>query len=265
MSELLVEQDDRGVATITLHRPQARNALSPGLMRDIETTLDELRRHDQVRVLVVAGSGEVFCAGADLAWMRAGRGRDAAEHTRDSARLARLFRAVDEFPTPVVGRMNGDAIAGGTGLLCACDIVVAVDGARMGFTEVRLGIAPATISRIVLPKIGPSAARRWFLTGELFDAGEAARMGLVHQVVDRPDLDEAVARVVDALLAGAPKAQRRTKDLIRHVQHDPAWTEDDAIGLLSELRVGDEGQEGIEAFFDRRAPAWVPARPRAGR
>ncbi len=261
---LLVDRDDRGVATVTLHRPDVRNALSPELMTALEAALADLATDPGLRVLVLTGTGEVFCAGGDLEWMRQGRDKDADEHEADSARLARVFRAVDEFPTPVVGRMNGHAIAGGTGLMCACDVVVAVEGARMGFTEVRLGIAPATISRIVLPKIGPAAARRWFLTGELFDTGVAATMGLVHEVVAREDLDEAVEEVVQALLAGAPRAQRRTKELVRTVLADPATAEEHTIPLIAELRVGDEGQEGMAAFFDRRPPAWSPAATDAG-
>lgn len=256
---LLVDRDDRGVATLTLHRPDVRNALSPDLMSAIEAALVELADEPDLRVLVLTGSGDVFCAGGDLQWMRQGRDKDAHEHEADSARLARVFRALDEFPTPVVGRMNGHAIAGGTGLMCACDIVVAVDGAKMGFTEVRLGIAPATISRIVLPKIGPAAARRWFLTGELFDADVAAGMGLVHEVVTREDLDGAVEEVVAALLRGAPRAQRRAKALVRQVLADPAGADAVTIPLIAELRVGDEGQEGMAAFFDRRPPAWSPA------
>lgn len=256
---LLVDRDDRDVVTVTLHRPDVRNALSPQLMTALEDTLADLATDDDLRVLVLTGAGDVFSAGGDLHWMRQGVDKDRAEHEADSARLARLFRAIDEFPTPVVGRMNGHAIAGGTGLMCACDVVVAVEGARMGFTEVRLGIAPATISRIVLPKIGPAAARRWFLTGELFDTRVAATMGLVHEVVDRDDLDAAVEEVVQALLAGAPRAQRRTKQLVRTVLADPATAEEHTIPLIADLRVSDEGQEGMAAFFDRRPPAWSPA------
>src|SRR5690606_8448356 len=144
--------------------------------------LAELAADDTVRVLVLTGAGEVFCSGGDLHWMRQGVDKDRAEHEADSSRLADTFRALDEFPAPVVGRINGHAIAGGTGLLCGCDIVVAVEGSLMGFTEVRLGIGPATISRIVLPKIGPAAARRWFLTGELFDVTVGRELGLVHDV-----------------------------------------------------------------------------------
>ncbi len=262
MSQVLLrDRDDRGVVTLTLHRPDVRNALSPPLMTALEDALAELAEDPDVRVLVLTGAGEALSAGGDLHWMREGVDKDRAEHEADSARLARIFRAVDEFPTPVVGRMNGHAIAGGTGLMCACDIVVAVAGARMGFTEVRLGIAPATISRIVLPKIGPAAARRWFLTGELFPAEVAVTMGLVHEVVAREDLDDAVAGVVGELLAGAPMAQRRTKALIRRVLADPATAEEHTIPLIADLRVSDEGQDGMAAFFERRPPSWAPTAP----
>lgn len=255
---LQVERDGRGVVTLTLDRPEVRNALSPELLTALEEALTNLGDDRSVRVVVLTGSGDVFCAGADLQWMKQGRGKDASAHEADSARLARVFRALDEFPVPVVGRMNGHAIAGGTGLMCACDVVVAVESSKMGFTEVRLGIAPSTISRIVLPKIGPSAARRWFLTGALFDADVAATMGLVHEVVARDDLDGVVDEVVACLLAGAPDAQRRTKALIRRVLADPATADEITIPLIAQLRVSDEGQEGMAAFFDRRAPSWSP-------
>ena len=256
--EVRVEIDDRGVATVTLHRPEVRNALDPATMTGLQDAFGDLATRPDLRVVVLTGTGDVFSAGADLAWMRAGVDKDRADHEVDSARLAATFRTIDEFPAPVVGRMNGHAIAGGTGLMCACDIVVAVEGAKMGFTEVRLGIAPATISRIVLPKIGPAAARRWFLTGELFEADVARELGLVHEVVTRDDLDDAVAQVVDALLAGAPDAQRRTKALIPRVMAGGDDVEAMTVALIAELRVGDEGQEGMAAFFDRRPPAWSP-------
>lgn len=256
--EVRVERDDRGVVTVTLDRPEVRNAMSPALMLGLHDALATLATDDSVRVLVLTGAGDAFSAGGDLNWMREGVDKEAAEHRADSARLAQTFAAIDGFPAPVVGRINGHAIAGGTGMLCACDIVVAVEGAKMGFTEVRLGIAPATISRIVLPKIGPAAARRWFLTGELFDAAVGRELGLVHEVVAREDLDEAVEVVVAALLEGAPQAQRATKALIPRVVADPAGTGDLTVDLIARLRVSDEGQEGMAAFFERRPPAWSP-------
>ncbi len=258
MPVLLTERDDRGVVTLTLARPETRNAMSPELMTAIGDTLADLADDPDVRVVVLTGAGDVFSAGGDLQWMRQGLDKDRAEHEADSARLAEVFRVVDEFPAPVVGRMNGHAIAGGTGLMCACDVVVAVEGAKMGFTEVRLGIAPATISRIVLPKIGPSAARRWFLTGELFDTSVARDIGLVHEVVSRDQLDTRVEEVVSSLLRGAPAAQRRTKALIRTVLADPVDADRHTIPLIAELRVSEEGQEGMAAFFARRPAAWVP-------
>jgi methylglutaconyl-CoA hydratase len=256
--EVEVQRDDRGVVTVVLNRPEVRNAMSPALMSGLNDALTDLAADESVRVLVLTGAGDTFSAGGDLNWMRRGVDKDEAEHGADSARLAQTFEVIDRFPAPVVARMNGHAIAGGTGMVCACDIVVAVEGARMGFTEVRLGIAPATISRIVVPKIGPAAARHWFLTGELFDADIGAELGLVHQVVARDDLDDAVEAVVAALLEGAPGAQRATKRLIPQVAADPAGTADLTVDLIARLRVSDEGQEGMAAFFERRPPAWSP-------
>lgn len=256
--ELLVERDDRGVVTVTLNRPEVRNALSPSLMTSIRDSFEALANDDTVRVVVLTGAGDVFCAGGDLNWMRSGIDKDRADHRADSTRLAATFRAVDEFPAPVVGRMNGHAIAGGTGIICACDVVVGVEGARMGFSEVRLGIAPATIARIVIPKIGTAAARRWFLTGERFDTTVGRELGLVHEVVPPEDLDATVEQIVDALLEGAPRALRATKAMIPTVAADPGAAADDLVDLIARLRVSDEGQEGMAAFFERRPPAWSP-------
>lgn len=256
--ELLVERDGRGVVTVTLNRPEVRNALSPSLMTALRDELGALADDAAVRVIVLTGAGDVFCAGGDLNWMRSGIDKDRAEHRADSARLADTFRVVDEFPTPVVGRMNGHAIAGGTGIICACDIVVGVEGAKMGFSEVRLGIAPATISRIVIPRIGTAAARRWFLTGERFDTNVGRELGLVHEVVPPDELDAAVDGIVAALLEGAPHALRATKAMIPTVAADPEAAADDLVDLIARLRVSDEGQEGMAAFFERRPPAWSP-------
>ena len=254
--EVEVQRDDRGVVTVTLNRPEVRNAMSPALMTSLHDALTDLATDDTVRVLVLTGAGDTFSAGGDLNWMRQGMDKDQAAHRADSARLAETFRVIDTVPAPVVGRMTGHALAGGTGMICACDIVVAVEGARMGFTEVRLGIAPATISRIVVPRIGAAAARRWFLTGELFDAEVGAELGLVHEVVAREELDDAVAAVVAALLEGAPGAQRATKRLVPQVAADPAGTAALTVDLIARLRVSPEGQEGMAAFLEKREPKW---------
>jgi methylglutaconyl-CoA hydratase len=255
---LKVTEDDRGVVTLTLDRPEVRNAFGPELMDALRAALDALAPRDDVRVVILTGAGTVFSAGADLTWMRSMVEYSYDEQIADSRQLDALFHAVNHFPAPVVARVNGHALAGATGLVACSDVVVAVRDAKFGFTEARLGLAPAVISTYVQPKLGIAAARRYFLTGELFDAEQAHALGLVHEVCDPDDLDDRVAAVVDALLAAAPGAQRAIKELIPRVA---AATEDEAreltVPVISRLRVSEEGQEGMRSFFEKRAPSWT--------
>ena len=243
------------VTTIALARPDVRNAFD-------ETMIDELHRafttlDAAARVVVLAGQGPVFCAGADVQWMKRSRDYTEAENARDARAMAMMFRAIDECPRPVIGRAAGVALGGGSGLLACCDIVVAAEGTQCGFTEVRLGIVPANISTFVLPKIGARAARRYFLTGERFDAAEARRIGLVHEVVPEADLDAAVARIAAELLKCGPQAQATAKEIIRTVAGAPR---DEAIDYtvktIARARVSPEGQEGLGAFLEKRKPNW---------
>lgn len=243
------------VTTIALARPDVRNAFD-------ETMIDELHGafatlDASSRVVVLAGQGPVFCAGADVQWMKRSRDYTEAENARDARAMAMMFRAIDECPRPVVGRAAGVALGGGSGLLACCDIVVAAEGTQCGFTEVRLGIVPANISTFVLPKIGARAARRYFLTGERFDAAEARRIGLVHEVVPEADLDAAVARIAAELLKCGPQAVATAKEIIRAVAGAPR---DEAIDYtvktIARARVSPEGQEGLGAFLEKRKPNW---------
>lgn len=255
MSDVLtVTRDDRGVATITLARPEVRNALSAELMRALATTLTDLAADDTVRVLVLTGEGTAFSAGADLHWMRAMVDYTFEENVTDSLGFEAMLAALARFPAPVVARVNGHAIAGATGLVACADVAVAVGGARFGFTEVTLGIVPAMISAYVVPRIGATAAHRYLLTGELFDAARALELGLVHEVCAPEHLDVRVAEVVDTLLAGGAEAQRATKALLRQViaHPDPADTERLRAETIARARVGDEAQSRIRGFFDRR-------------
>ncbi len=258
--ELRVDRDDRGVVTLTIDRPEVRNAFGPGVMSAIRTTLTDLRDDEDVRALVVTGAGDVFSAGADLNWMRAMAEGGHDDQVADSHQLDDLFHALDTFPAPVVARVNGHALAGAMGLVACADVAVAVRGAKLGFTEAKLGLAPAVISTYVQPKIGVSNARRYFLTGEVFDADRAFHIGLVHEVCDREDLDTTMADVLDRVLAGGPAAQRAIKQLIPRVHAAP--TVEDAVALtvptIARLRTSAEGQAGMQAFLDRRPVPWAP-------
>lgn len=253
-------RDDRGVVTLTMDRPEVRNAFGPELMADLAAAFDEVAGDPDVRAVVLTGAGPAFSAGADLHWMRSMVDYTYDEQVADSQQLDGLFAAIQELPVPVVARVNGHALGGATGLIACADVAVAIRGAKLGFTEARLGLAPAVISTYVLPKIGVGNARRYFLTGEVFDADRAMQMGLVHEVCDPDDLDDVTATVVADLLAAGPSAQRAIKELIPKVA--AADTRGDAaaqtVPVIARLRVSDEGQAGMQAFFDKRPAPWVP-------
>ncbi len=260
-SPVTTTRDDRGVATVTLARPEVRNAFGPEMMDAIRGAFDALREDDDVRCVVLTGEGNAFSAGADLNWMKSMAQYTFEENVADSRQLEQLFRTVDSFPRPVVARVNGHALGGATGLIACVDIAVAVRGAKLGFTEARLGLAPAVISAYVQPKIGYSNARRYFLTGEVFDADRAYDLGLVHEVCDPDDLDATTERVVGEVLAAGPTAQTAIKRLIREVEDaapDLEAVAELTIPVISRLRASEEGQEGMGAFFDKRRPAWHP-------
>ena len=209
------------------------------------------------RVVVLTGNGRSFCAGGDLNSMRAASDFNFAENVRDGEAIFDLMLAVDSCPKPVIGRVNGAAIGGGVGLVSCCDIVVAVERAKFGFSETRLGIVPAVISPFVIAKIGAPQARELFLTGERFDAHRAQQLGLVNYVVAEEELDAKVQERVEQLLQAAPRAQTAAKELIRTVTHQPkeAMREYTAT-LIARLRASEEGKEGMSAFLEKRKPSW---------
>lgn len=256
---MLTVTHENSVATVTLDRPEARNALDGELIARLHEAFTSLAADDAVRVVVLTGAGVAFSAGADVAWMREAARFTADENARDARRMAEMFAAVDRCPKPVVARVNGAAFGGGVGLVACCDVAVAVEGARFSFSEVRLGIAPATIGPFVLRKIGASQARALFLTGERFDAARAREIGLVHAVVPADALDSAVARQTEMLLHGGPHALAAAKELVQEL---PGMTDGEqrayTAALIARLRTSPEGQEGLRAFLDRRAPAWSP-------
>ena len=256
---LNIETDDQGVTTLTLNRPDVHNAFNGDLIAELTQAFDELAAAPP-RVLVLTGAGKSFSAGADLDWMRGMAGASEADNRADSARLAAMFRKLDELPCPTVARINGAAFGGGVGLISCCDIAIAHDHAKFGLTEVRLGLIPATIAPFVIARIGASNARRYMLTGERFDADTAQAIGLVDETCAAESLDAQVESITAALLAGAPQAVAECKQLIRRVQtFDGPAGELDAITAewIARLRVGDEGQEGLRAFLKKRKPSWT--------
>ncbi len=256
---LITEFDNRNIATLTLNRPDVHNAFNAELIGELTRAFDELAASPP-RVLVLTGGGKSFSAGADLAWKRAMAEADEAANRADSERLASMFRKLDELPCPTIARINGPAFGGGVGLISCCDIAIAVDTAKLGLTEVRLGLIPATIAPFVIARIGANNARRYMLTGERFDAARAHTIGLVSEVCSLDDLDDRVETVAGALLASGPEAVVECKQLIRRViSFDGPTGELDAITAewIARLRVGDEGQEGLRAFLEKRSPSWT--------
>ncbi len=248
---------DGAVARVTLARPEVRNAFDDDLVRSLTEAATALGADDRVRAVVLAGEGKVFCAGADLRWMQRMVDYGEAENRADSEALARMFEAWDDLPRPVVGRIQGAAIGGGTGLVAVCDVAVAAGDAVFAFSEVRLGILPAVISPFVMRKIGPGAARDLFLTGDRFDAVRAREIGLVQRTVPAADLDAEVDAVVASLAAGGPAAQTRIKRLVSEIAgHPPSRSRELTAAAIAAARVSPEGQEGMRAFLERRSPAW---------
>jgi methylglutaconyl-CoA hydratase len=246
---------DGAVATLTLERPARRNALDPALLEDLASAVGVASEDPDVRVVILAGAGAAFSAGADIEWMRATRELSWDRNRDDAARMAKSFDVLDACPKAVVARVHGAAIGGGAGLVACADVAVAADDAPFAFAEVRLGLLPATIAPYVVRAIGPGRARELFTTGRRFTAGDALDFGLVHHVVEAGGLDERVGAVVDDLMAAGPAAVARNKRLLRDMT--AALDLDDLPDRIAEARASDEGQEGATAFLEKRPPAWL--------
>ena len=258
MPPLLEVARDRDVARIWLNRPDQHNALSPELAAELAGAFHAIAHDESVRVAVLGGRGPSFCAGADLAAMKASANATFDENLAEASRLGGLFAALADFPKPMVGRIHGNVFGGGVGLACACDIPVAADDSIFALTEVRLGIVPALISPYVIRRLGDRNAREYMLTGERFGAQHALYLGLVQHVVRPEELDAKVDERVQALLRGAPHAQTRIKMLLE-LYSDSAWEEYRAAlpRTLAEVRSGEEAREGLAAFFGKRKPKWI--------
>jgi methylglutaconyl-CoA hydratase len=256
--ERLELEIDGPVARVWLNRPELRNAFDGLMVSELRRVLFDLRNSDAVRVVVLGGRGPSFCAGADLQWMKAMAGFSREDNLREAQALADLFFTVYESPMPVVARVHGTALGGGAGLVAACDIPVAALGTQFGFTEVRLGILPAVISPYVLRKVGESAARELFLTGERFEAVKAAEIGLIRAAVPEADLDGAVEGRVQELLKAGPRAVAEAKALIREVAFRRVEdVQRYTVEAIADMRVSAEGQEGMRAFLEKRKPSWL--------
>jgi len=259
MSQSLLIERRGGVAVVTLNRPEVRNAFDDALIAELAANFKALDSEDDVRAVVLAGSGPAFCAGADLNWMKRMAGYGYEQNLHDAMGLAVMLQTIDCMAKPVVARVHGPAFAGGTGLVAACDIAIGTPDAKFCLSEAKLGLSPATISPYVVRAMGERAARRYFLTAEVFSAEEALRIGLLSALVPSAELDGAIDALLKHLLAGGREALAKIKDLIRSVASRPI---DDAVVAdtarrIAEIRVSPEGKEGIAAFLDKRKPSWV--------
>jgi methylglutaconyl-CoA hydratase len=249
-----------GIARVVLDRPQVHNAFDDRLIADLTAALEALDADPTVRAVVLTGNGSTFSAGADLNWMRSMAQASEADNRDDALRLARLMRTLNFLSKPTVARVNGSAYGGGVGLVACCDVAIGVDGAKFSLSEVKLGLVPAVISPYVVAAIGPRHARRLFVGGDVIEAAEAERIGLLHQCVGGGDLDAAVDRVLHWLGKGGPIAQAEAKRLALRMAgetREAAEARDaENATLIARLRVSPEGQEGLAAFLAKRAPSW---------
>lgn len=248
-----------GIYTVELARPEVRNAFNDQLILDLQDTFDGIAKNPEVRVVVLKGQGPVFCAGGDLKWMQEAINLTGRNNLEDTRRLARMFNTLNECPKPVVGLVHGAVIGGGVGLTSICDYVIASRETVFSLAEVRLGIIPACIGPFVMAKIGETYARAYFMSAERFSAERAQQIGLVHEVVDTPEmLQSSCERIATNLVQGGPNAIAAAKSLVRELkQKKGADALEYVANVLAELRVTPEGQEGLKAFLEKRKPNWV--------
>ncbi|UCH40426.1 MAG: enoyl-CoA hydratase/isomerase family protein [Gammaproteobacteria bacterium] len=259
MADCRLEIDSRGVGSLTLDRPQQHNAFDDDLIVDLIDKLDQLATDSAVRIVVLRASGKSFSAGADLNWMQRMADFDEAQNYADAMQLAELMRRLNHLPKPTIARVQGAAFGGGVGLIACCDVALAAASAVFSLSEVRLGLIPAVISPYVVRAIGERAARRYMLTAERFDAAQALRLGLLHEVVDQQDLDVRLDELIEILLEAGPSAQAAAKDLILTVAGKPVERDliEETASRIASVRVSQEGREGIAAFLEKRKPGWV--------
>ena len=256
---ITITTDDRGVATLALNRPDKHNAMSAQMLADLTDAAAKLGADDAVRVVVLTGTGKSFCAGGDLGWMQEQMAADAETRGREAAKLAYMLQALNTLPKPLIGALQGNAFGGGVGMASVCDIALGVDHLKMGLTETRLGIIPATIGPYVIARMGEGRARRVFMNGKLFSAKDAVELGLLAKAVSADDLADAVADEVVPYLSCAPGAVASAKKLARDLgPRIDQQTIDMTIQALKARWETDEAVDGIGAFFDKRKASWMP-------
>ena len=256
-----------GIGIVALNRPDVHNAFNEVLIAELTAAAQAFGEDPEVRVVILTGNGPSFCAGADLNWMRKMAGYSRDENLEDAAGLAEMLRVLNELPKPTVARVHGNVFGGGVGLVACCDFAVAAVESTFSLSESKLGLIPATISPYVVEAIGARQARRYFLTAERFEAAEAYRLGLVHDIVPIAQLDDRVNEVLGPLLIAGPAAQRECKELIRAVANKPIDSAviADTVQRIATVRASPEGQEGVGAFLGKRSPSWIPAELREGK
>jgi methylglutaconyl-CoA hydratase len=256
---MLAVEKKNAVTYVTLNRPEVRNAFDDALIERLRDTFFEVERDSSCRAMVLGGNGTAFCAGADLNWMKRMAGYGYEENLADARALADMLSVLDRMSKPTIARVHGPVFAGGTGLVAACDIAVGTPEAKFCFSEAKLGLSPATISPYVIRAIGERAARRYFLSAEVFDAAEACRIGMLSALVPPAALDSTIDEILKHLLAGGRQAIAKIKDLIRAVAGAPldATLIGETAKRIAEIRVSTEGKEGIGSFLEKRKPSWV--------
>lgn len=261
MYETIIAERRGKIGVVTLNRPDLHNAFNDVLVTELNSVLDAAESDDDLHALVITGKGKSFCAGADTHWMRGMAQASQLENREDSLQLARLMRRLNYLTIPTIARVNGSAYGGGIGLIACCDIAIGTTDSKFALSEVKLGLVPAVISPYVVDAIGLRQARHLFLTGEVFDAEHATRIGLLHRAVAADDLDEAIATVVRRIEKTGPEARRAAKRLVYRVagrdERLSAKVDTENAELIARLRVSEEGQEGLGAFLEKRKPAWA--------
>ncbi len=258
MSTILLKQDG-SIVRVKLNRPEVRNAFTEELIGELSITFKELKNQEDVRVVILSGEGGFFCSGADLNWMKSFAGASKEANEEDARRLASLLSDLDQFPKPIIAQVHGAAIGGGVGLVSVADIAIAAEETVFALAEAKLGLIPAVISPYVIARMGVSAVRRYFLTGERFGPEVANRYGLIHEEVEAEDLESRCQEIAKELLSSGPKAIRACKELIAEISgrgNASRAHQDYTVKKIAELRVSEEGQEGIKSFLEKRKPNW---------
>jgi methylglutaconyl-CoA hydratase len=259
-SHLLLSIDARGVASVVLNRPEVHNAFNPVLISELTRVFTALAADDAVRIAVLSGQGKSFCAGGDLQWMRSMKQASQAENAADAQRMAEMYHSLRHFPKPLLAIVQGNALGGGSGLAAVADYVLAAEDAIFGFTETRLGLLPAVIAPYAIEKIGLSAARAYFISGMTFSAARAQAIGLIHQLAAPAALEQERAALITQFLKAAPQASQKAKALIHTLttlNGNPEAIQAATIAAITQARISDEGQEGMDALLAKRTPVWA--------